>query len=217
MIKLIKNAEVFSSVGEKIGLLDRVVLDPSTKKVSHIIVKEGIVFSSSKVIPISYVNLDGKRITLTKNAMELDDLPDFEEELYVTLNQPEEESGLNVESVYWYPPINLAWWSTGGHFWGPKPEYVLKKEKVIPEGTVALEEGAKVIGSDGEDVGAVEQVIVETSEERATHIVVVSGLISKEYKLIPTPWISDVTEEKIYLHISSDTFKHLPERQLAQI
>ena len=31
MIHLLKGAEIFSSVGEKIGKLDRVVLDPETK------------------------------------------------------------------------------------------------------------------------------------------------------------------------------------------
>jgi len=210
MIKLIKNAEVFSSVGEKIGLLDRVVLNPSTKKVSHIIVKEGIVFSSSKVIPITYVDLDGERITLNENAMELELLPDFDESQYVTLDRVE-EPGFNMQAMYWYPPVNIAWWSTGRQIWGPKPNYVLKKESILPEGTVALEEGAEVISGDGKDIGSIEQVIVETTEERATHIVVVRGLLSKERKIIPTLWIDDVTDKKVYLHFDEEFFDHLPE------
>jgi uncharacterized protein YrrD len=60
MIHLIKDAEVLSLAGEKIETLDRVVLDPETKEVSHIVVKKGMLFSTSKVIPISYVNLDGE-------------------------------------------------------------------------------------------------------------------------------------------------------------
>lgn len=215
MIKLVKGAEVFSSVGEKIGSLDRIVLDPGTKEVTHIVVKEGIIFSDSKLIPISYVALDGKQITLTKNAMELDDLPDFNENLYLKMDRTD-ELGLNVEAVYWYPPMNVAWWSVGGgRKWAPEPAYVLKKENILPEGTVALEEGASVVSNDGEDIGSVEQVMVASGEERITHIVVSSGFLTKEYKLVPTLWIKNVTDEKVYLSIDSDFFEQLPEHQLA--
>jgi hypothetical protein len=58
--------------------------------------------------------------------------------------------------VYFYPPHHVSWWATGGRLWYPKPRYVLKSEKVIPDGTVALEEGAKVVSNDGEDIGEVE-------------------------------------------------------------
>ena len=160
MIQLIKNAEVFSSVGEKIGSLDRVVLDPETKKVSHIVVTKGIIFSTSKVIPISYANLDGKRITLTKNAMELEDFPDFIESSYIRIDQANDPKQ-NAETVYFYPPRNSAWWETGSRISYPKPSYVLKTEKILPEGLVALDEGVDVVSRNGEDIGSVEEVIVE--------------------------------------------------------
>jgi hypothetical protein len=40
--------------------------------------------------------------------------------------------------------------------------YVVKTERQIPEGTVALEEGAKVIGSDGEHVGKIERIFTDS-------------------------------------------------------
>lgn len=212
MIKLMNNAEVFSSEGEKIGSLDRVILDPETKKVSHIVVTKGILFSTSKVIPISYVNLDGERITLTKNAMELEDLPDYNESSYISMEQAD-DSEHNAESEYFYPPQNITWWTSGGRIWYPKSRYVPKTEKILPEGMLALEEGADVVGKDGEDIGNIEEVIVETEENRATHILVSRGLLSEQYKLIPTLWIKDVTEEKVYLSISSDLFERLPEHE----
>ena len=214
MIRLIKDAEVFSSVGEKIGTLDRVVLDPETKKVSHIVVKQGILFSTNKVIPISYVDLDGERITLTKNATELDDLPDFVESSYISMHTTSEPED-NVETVFFYPPQHIVWWTTGGRAWYPRPRFVLKTESTIPEGMVALEEGAKVVSKDGEEIGEVAQILVEPSDNRATHIVVAQGLLSKEHKLIPTLWITDATEEEIHLLIDSDLLEGLPEYQLA--
>lgn len=209
---LLKDAEIFSSVGEKIGKLDRVVLDPETKKVSHIVAKQGILFSKSKVIPIAYVNLDGEQITLTKNAMELEDLPDFIESSYIS-TEYRDDPEQNADTLYFYPPKHSAWWATGGNITYPRPSYVLQTETAIPEGTVALKEGAKVIDNDGEDIGNVERVIIDHDEERATHLVISRGLLSKEYKLIPTLWITDVTEDKVNLSIGSDMFKHLPEHE----
>lgn len=213
MIRLLKNAEIFSSVGEKIGTLDRVVLDPETKKVTHIVAKKGILFSTSKVIPFSYVNLDGDRITLKKNAAELEDLPDFTESSYVSREETD-DSEEEAATLYYYPPQHIAWWTTGGRIWYPKPKYVLKTKSAIPEETVALEEGAKVISEDEEDIGSIERVIVEESDERATHVVVGQGLLSKKYKLVPTLWITEVSEDKIYLSIDSDMFERLPEHEL---
>ena len=212
MIRLLKDAEVFSSAGEKIGSLDRVVIDPVTKKVSHIIVKEGILFSNSKVIPISYVELDGERIMLSKNAMELEDLPDYEEGDYVNLGDTNEPAQ-HEEAVYWYPPTNLAWWNVRDYDWYPEPKYVLKTRDVLPEGTIALEEGATVISKDGKDLGNIERIIVEPKAKRATHIVVSKGIFTKKLKRIPTLWITNVTEEKVYLSVWSDLFESLPDQE----
>lgn len=213
MIKLLKNAEVFSSVGEKIGSLDRVVLDPQTKKVSHIIVKKGVLFSTSKVIPISYVDLDGDRITLTENAMELEDLPDFVETSYIRANQVNNPEDV-ADAMYFYPPHNVVWWGAGNYVWYPEPLYVPKTEKVIPDRMIALEEGATVVDKNGEDIGNIERVLVDETDKLATHIVVSRGLLSKEYKLVPTLWITNVTEDKVYLAIDADVFERLPEHEL---
>jgi len=213
-MQLKKGAEVFSSAGEKIGSLDRVVLNPETKEVTHLVVEKGILFTTNKVIPVEYINLEvGDRIALEKTAQELEVLPSYDSESYINLDKtdyPDEDQSLNA--VYWYPPLHYPWWTTGGSspMWYAKPRFV-KAENVIPEDTVALEEGAKVISKDGKHIGNVEQVIVETSDHRATHIVVSEGFFLKERKLVPTIWITDVDEDQVTLSVWSDLFERLPE------
>lgn len=214
MITLINGAEVFSTVGEKIGSLDRVVIDPATKEISHIIVKEGMIFSNSKVIPISYVNLDGEQITLTKTAAELESAPEFDDDMYIATEEksnPEHK----VKTLYLYPPVSLAGWSTSARVWKPTPKFVVKKEKVLPDGTIALERGAQVTSSDGENLGEIEQIIIGTPEDRATHIVISQGFLSKEHKLIPTMWITNVMKDEVHLSIDSEILEKLPEHELA--
>lgn len=213
-MKLIKGAEVFSSVGEKIGLLERVVLDPGTKEVTHIVIRKGHLFTTNKVVPIRDVNRDiGKRIALNKTAHDLRDLPNYEPSSYIMVHRSDQPSQ-GGDPVYWYPPLYMDWWTSGTGVWYPKPEYVLRNGQVLPEGTIALDEGARVYCSDGREMGNVELVIVATPEERVTHIVVTKGLFAKEHKLIPTSWIKDVTAEKVYLSIDSSIFEHLPEHEL---
>ncbi len=217
-MKLKKGAEVFSSEGEKIGVLDRVVLNPETKEVSYLVVEKGILFTTNKVIPVEYVNMEvGDRIALEKNAQELEALPFYDPDAHIELdrtNYPDEDQ--NLDAVYWYPPLYTSWWRTAGDVseWYPKPKYV-KTEDVIPDETVALEEGAKVVSVDGEHIGNVEEVIVETDEYRATHIVVSEGFFLQERKLVPTIWIMEVDEDEITLSVPSDLFDRLPEYQPA--
>ena len=87
----------------------------------------------------------------------LEALPNFEETHYVPITEVE-ESELSppgyARPFYWYPPAGLNWWSVSGYGYAVPP-YVIRTERQIPEGTVALEEGAKVVSSDGEHVGTV--------------------------------------------------------------
>lgn len=213
MIRLEKNAEVYSAQDEKIGLIDRVVLNPETMKISHIVVKEGFLFKTSKVIPIWALDFAGEKIQLKEDGLDPDDLPEFDEKTFVLANEtfsPNRE----VDAFFWAPPMNFAWWSAYGNIWYPMPKFVRKTQAILPEGAIPLEEGAKVICMDREEVGTVERVIVDPTEKVATHIVVGQGLLSKEYKLVPTFWIADVKEDEVSLLVSLKTLMSLPEHEL---
>jgi uncharacterized protein YrrD len=93
------------------------------------------------------------------------------------------------------------------------PEYVLETSRNIPEGTVALKRGAKVLSSDDEQVGDIEEVLTEPAADRATHLVISEGLLLKEKKLVPTQWISAVLEDTVVLAVDAQTVEDLPEYQ----
>jgi hypothetical protein len=81
----------------------------------------------------------------------------------------------------------------------------------IPEGTVPLEERAKVVSSEGDHVGDVERVYVQEEEQRVTHVLISKGLISKTRKLIPSMWVERVSEDEVRLSISKNFVEGLPE------
>jgi uncharacterized protein YrrD len=220
-MRLKKGDEVYSSQGEKLGDIERVVLDPDTKEVTHLVVGKGFLFKTNKLIAMDMVDPTiENRITLRASKQQLDEFQDFEETHYVNVDQTENPSsdelpaGNQVPVSYWYPPINLAWWRAGGTdnpiTYPAMPVYVARTEQNIPEGTVALEEGAKVMSSDDKHIGNIEQVIIDPQDKRVTHFVVSEGTLLKERKLVPVLWISRIGENEVHLSSSADVLGRLP-------
>lgn len=212
-MKLKKGADVLNSDGEKLGTLQRVIIDPQTKAVTHIVVEKGWLFSTNKVISFGELDPDSEdRLVVKGPHDDPDDFPAFEASHYVSLDENDHPDA-DVDSVYWYPPADLSWWRTGAAYMGyypPMPAYTVRTTQNIPEGTIALEEGAKVISQDDHHVGSIEQVVVEPEDNRATHIVIHGGLFA-ERKLLPVLWISRIEEKEVYLSISAALVERLPE------
>ena len=214
-----EGAKVFTADGERVGTIDRVVLEPDTKEVTHIVVQKGFLFTEDKVVPMSLVGpATQDRVTLREDAGDLEKLPDFREAHYVPADrepepQPVPGAAHWARSLYLYPPVG-AWWATSSFADYDRPQYVVKTETNIPEGTVALEEGARVISSDGEHVGDVERIFTDPLEDRATHLLISEGLILKEKRLIPTGWMTSVLEDEVHLSVKSEFVENLPEYEL---
>lgn len=203
-----KGVDVFSSDDRKIGSLLRVVMDPKTRKVSHLVVKEGLLFTEDKVVPMDLVgSVTEERITMKQIKENLDDLPKYEETHYI----PIEEAGDYPDSVYWYPPVELYWGRLGGYSVFPESQFVQRTEKNIPDGAVGLMEGTKVIAADDETVGEIESMIANPKDKRITHIVVSSGLLLKEKRIIPVHWLATVRDDEVFLSVDSRFLERLPE------
>jgi uncharacterized protein YrrD len=216
-MKLTKGSDVFTSTGEKLGTLRRVIIDPQTMEVTHVVVEKGFLFTTDRVVPVDQLHAqDDERIALADAQQDFDQFPVFEESHYVTLDENDRPVS-EAEGAYWYPPVDLAWWRTGATYMGyypPIPNYVLRTNQNIPEGTIALEEGARVISKDGNHVGNVDQVIVDPEDNRATHFVVNEGLLFTNKKLIPVTWISSINEDDVKLSVASGTLERLPEHKV---
>jgi uncharacterized protein YrrD len=200
-----ENAEVVTPDGTKVGNIDRVVMDPKTKEVTHIVIRQGFLFTRDKVIPVDLVQRTAEEtIVLKQEAGDAGEFPDFEETHYMEVEQGDRNTGMPyARPIMWYfPYAGIAWW--GGLRGYPAPLYYEKTERNIPDGAIALEEGAKVTGSDGGDLGTVERIYTEPEGHCVTHLLVVSGLIMKEKKLIPVNWIDNVSEGEIRLAVGTD-------------
>ena len=203
-----QGTDVFSSDNEKIGTLDRVVMDPRTKEISHIVVREGFLFREDKVVPMDLIgSVTDESIILQGSKDHLNELPDYEETHYVSRDATVDD---DMSTLYWNPPAYSGAGYSQYPVIYPQSLYIRRTEKNIPEGMVALAEGAKVLAEDGEQVGNIETLITDPNE-RVTHMVISSGLLMKERKIIPSHWLSTVTDDEVHLSVDSRLLERLPE------
>ncbi|MFZ6028647.1 MAG: PRC-barrel domain-containing protein [Chloroflexota bacterium] len=209
-----EGADIYTMDGDKVGEVSRVVIEPDTKEITHVIVQKGFLFTEDKVVPIDAIQRASEdRVVLRQDVEDLDQFQDFEETYYMYADaerEPFPAMRRPVPALYWYPPVGV-WGMPGGPAYYGSRVYSSVKEENIPEGTVALEEGARVISSDGEHVGDIERVYTEPSADRATHVLISKGLIMKERKIIPTQWMTNIMEGEIHLSVDSELVGNLPE------
>ena len=202
------NTPVFTANGTQVGHIDRVVLDPKTDQVAGVVVRKGFLFVTDKVVPIDFVfQATDDRITLRENVgSELKNLPDFEDTHYIPNNAATPGNNPPIDyapSLYWYPPIGLGSMYAGAATF-PIPRYRIETDTNIPEGTVALREGARVISSDNKHVGNVERVFMDAQTDKATHFLISQGVLFKARKVVPISWVSKVYEGEVYLSVRAN-------------
>lgn len=210
-----QGAKVFTADGKHVGTIDRIVIEPETDEVTHLVVQKGFLFTKDKVIPMSLVGpATEDQVTLRENVDDLEKFPDFQESHFISAERgkmPVREPRQRIRTVYWYPPIG----GFGGYASYTIPPYVIKT-KNIPEGTVAITEGANVISKDGEHIGDIERIFTDPVENRATHLLISEGLFLKEQKLIPTRWLTRVFEHEVHLSVDAELVESLPEYQVQE-
>jgi sporulation protein YlmC with PRC-barrel domain len=197
-----QNATIFSADSKEVGHLERVVIDPATKALTHIVIRKGLLNAKDKVIPVDMISAAvPDSIGLRLTADRLDELSDYEETRY------------SQGSDGWSGP---AMQGASGYMDNPNTPMTTAptlKEKVIniPPNTVALKEGAQVNTADGKHIGKLEQVLTSPESGQVTHLRISHGVLRKESKLIDALWIDTIEEKTVTLNTDSATVEQLPD------
>ncbi len=212
-----QGTKVYTSDGKDVGSVDRVVLHPKTKEVTDIVVHKGFLFTEDKIIPMGLIeSANDERVTLGGTESDITSLLPFEETHYLPLDEPEAgiaEYPLGWASpYYWYEPmggeIPYANFEAGTGYNHP---YRSETEQNIPEDTIALNEGARVITANGQHIGSIKRVFINPENNQATYFIIAEGLIFKEQKLIPVSWIREIKQDEIRLNVGMAIVNKLPE------
>jgi uncharacterized protein YrrD len=200
-----RGASVVTLDGKEAGHIDRVVIEPKAKEITHLVIQRGLLQKEEKVVPINTITpgRDGQ-LALHLQSADVEFLPVFEEKQYILVE--DEKSGDTPTTVFFSPsyPGGVPGFASYG------PKYVTETRLNIPDNTVALKEGARVIACDNNEVGHVEQVLTSTPADQVTHFLIVRGLLVKEHRLIPVGWVEGLADDEVRLTVDSSAVEQLP-------
>lgn len=202
---------VFSADEIEVGSVERVVIDPRTREVTHVVIGNSLLFNDSRIIPVQMIaSADAERILLLADQGSVENLSYFEETHFISLvgEDKAELPKTYGQPLYWYPPAGMAMMGYPGYFAYPVPT---QTEQNLPEELIALKDGAKVTDSSKEDFGEIEQVITDSESGKVTHFVVGWGLLQRRHKLIPALWVDTVDENHVRLVVPKRFVERLPE------
>ncbi|HZW03456.1 MAG TPA: hypothetical protein VFF68_05995 [Anaerolineaceae bacterium] len=204
---------VFTANRNEVGTIGRVVIDPRTAEVTHLIVNQGLLLPDQKVVPVELVQTaDADRVTLRKEVEDLEDYPNFEEQYYREMTAAERSrtgyAQQTTSSLYWYPPYGYA---SPLSYPTYIPNTAVETVRNIPKRAVPLREGATVTSVEEEPVGAVERVFTEAETDEVTHFLISQGMLFKKHKLVPADWVQSISENEVHLAVGTEQLQDLPD------
>jgi uncharacterized protein YrrD len=210
---------VISKDGEKIGTVDRIVLDPDTRELVEIVVHHGVFFANDRIIEKQFIEgVDANGLLLSIDAAEAAEMPRFFETEYV-IPAPQElydtpypiETFVNAGGMTTSPIL----WRTG--YGGSRNRVAaqslfgysvvesgsIEVRDSLAAGLVAITTGTDVIGSDGCRVGTVTELTYDEAGT-LTGVVTSSGFVIHHHALVNGELVASITPEHIRLTVPAD-------------
>ncbi len=188
------NAKVSCTDGPG-GRSARVILQPTTKTITHLVVSTELFPKTDYLVSVDHV---------------LESTPDE-----IRLNCSREELGtMPIFSQMHFVPSELAGF-IGGLFlmwpyYAPEGSAILLEEENIPAKELAIRRGAKVDAADGES-GRVDEFLINRSNDRITHLLMCEGHFwGHEDIAIPVGQIDHFTDTTVYLRLHKQDVEKLP-------
>jgi osmotically-inducible protein OsmY/sporulation protein YlmC with PRC-barrel domain len=198
-------APVFALDGHT-GHLDKVVIDPHTRRVTHLIIHRGVLLTEDRVVPVELVErATPEGIFLHLTSAEMARQPRYHEERFVS------------PPPGWEPLPGYA--ATDVRFWGlpyggvrppiqPVAEYTIRHG--LPERTIVLERRTAVHTRDDVE-GEIDHLLVDPIRQELTHLVVRLNDQPQPSVLVPFEWVEDIGNGSILLKCTRENLRQLQE------
>ena len=190
------NAEVHCTDGRS-GRSTYIIVDPTTEKVTHVVVRERQPSRAERLVPVKLVtNTAAEVILLNCSLEEFSKLEPFNQTHFIHGDLPHHAMD---------PKLTLLWPHAT-----PAQRTVGDKIRAIPPGELAVHRGARVRATDGR-IGQVGQFLVDPDSGNITHLCLREGhLWEGKQVCIPVSAIDSIREKVVHLNIDKDTVAALP-------
>jgi sporulation protein YlmC with PRC-barrel domain len=197
------DAKVFCSDGEECGHVTCVLINPVTKEVTHLIVKESSLLGQKRMVPIeNIVDSLPDKINLRLDHENFHHMENFVEIKYISGEDPFDQ--YLPEHYYFHPYVMPDYDSEYDY-----NTYYTQVEN-IPAGELAIYPGAEVYATDGH-IGKVDEFLVSPEDDKITHLVLREGHIwDQKHVTIPVSEIDQIDIDGVHLALTKDAISKLP-------
>jgi uncharacterized protein YrrD len=192
-----------AEVACKDGLCGRstyVILNPVTRKATHIVVQEKGLLHEERLVPIELVEDSSfQTIQLSCKKEKLASLENFVETHFIPADPT------LLMTAYDISDRHMVW-----PYVEPEDMTVPVEEERIPPGELAVRRGAEVDATDGR-VGHIDEFLVDPESAHITHLVMREGhLWAQKDVTIPVSQIDRIEEDRVYLKLDKSGIENLP-------
>jgi uncharacterized protein YrrD len=182
-------SDIHGSDGEKLGVVDSLVIDPHNGSIQSVIVRKGFFFPTDKILPASAVtSIDEKGVHVSLTRDDVDQLTEY------------------MDAEYVWPPA--GYYGTYGYMWPATSVYtedLLVDEEVKERnpGAVILSEGTLVVDNDNDDVGRIKELATDDTG-RVVGFKVEQGLFRHHEHYIPANLVDSADDVVVRLKVDKD-------------
>ena len=191
------NAEVYCS-DSRCGHSAYIIVNPISRKVTHLVVKEKRAPHSERLVPVKLVTeTTNGQIQLGCTQDELTGMEPFTETEYIREDMPDYEQYEDTYLVWPYRVPDVT-------------KTVAVRHKRVPHGELAVQRGARVHANNGR-IGRVDEFLVDPQDGNITHLILREGhLWGQKDVPIPVSEIERIEENRVYLKLNKRDIGKLP-------
>lgn len=193
---------------ELFGELADIVIDPTTREVTHLVVEPHGQHVQARLVPLWLVSFDDDGIVLKVESQFVRQLARVSFAELVPVGAPVDlgpfwdVAGLDIQALpYWSTAVPTGW--------SADTDVEMKFDR-IPKGDVEIRRTSTVRSSDGHQLGHVDGLVVD--DGHVTGVIVLSGLPGLRHHLVvPIADVRVVSDDEIDVGVTRDEFHDLPD------
>jgi hypothetical protein len=189
------------------GQLERVVVDPVARALTHLVVEPKHHRGTGRLVPIDLVDSTANEIRLRCTTPEFEALEDADETHF--LPGASGRWGYEADQMLLWPyyGLGIALGSGVGIGMNPRPQAITTERP--PVGEVEVRRGEHVHATDG-TIGRVRGLVIDPSDHHVTHVLLDEGHLWGEKRVaVPIGAVTDVADG-VWLSLTKDEVRDLP-------
>ena len=175
-----------------------VIIDPTEKKITHIVVKEKHFPHLERIVPVDLI------VASTSDSIQLN----CNEKVFAKMDEFIEHHFIRSDTPYFeYLPTEYLVWP---YVRPAEVDYRDIQSEHIPRAELAIHRGAQVKSTDGR-VGSVDEFLIDPTNGHVTHLILREGhLWGKKAITIPISQVDHFSDDTVYLKMDKSSIETLP-------